>query len=303
MRTVGKPAGGLRTGRTGSPRGAARAGAPTTVPKTAKAGRAQPDRSGLSPAGTSAPESAPARGRPRRKKRGQWVPPQHGAWAMLLLPYLAGLLSAGFAWPELPLLVAWIGGYLLSYFALLAVKTRRPARYRDQLLAYGLTTLAAGAVVLAARPQLILYAPVFALALAVNGFFASRRDDRALVNGLVSAAAATLILPVVVSVAGGSPWDVGGPFTVVLLYLAGTVLFVKSCIRERGNTAMFAASAAFHAAALAVAAWITPVYAVAFGWYLVRAAGLPRRRMTPLQLGLVEIVSSLLLLVSVALAA
>ncbi|MCC9741829.1 YwiC-like family protein [Streptomyces sp. MNU89] len=231
------------------------------------------------------------------------MPPQHGAWAMLLLPYLAGLLSAGFAWPELPLLVAWIGGYLLSYFALLAVKTRRPARYRDQLLAYGLTTLAAGAVVLAARPQLILYAPVFALALAVNGFFASRRDDRALVNGLVSAAAATLILPVVVSVAGGSPWDVGGPFTVVLLYLAGTVLFVKSCIRERGNTAMFAASAAFHAAALAVAAWITPVYAVAFGWYLVRAAGLPRRRMTPLQLGLVEIVSSLLLLVSVALAA
>ncbi|WP_050930856.1 YwiC-like family protein [Streptomyces xinghaiensis] len=231
------------------------------------------------------------------------MPPQHGAWAMLLLPYLAGLLSAGFAWPDLPLLVAWTGGYLLSYFALLAVKTRRPARYRDQLLAYGLTTLAAGAVVLAARPQLILYAPVFALALAVNGFFASRRDDRALANGLVSAAAATLILPVVASVAGGSPWDAGGTFTVVLLYLAGTVLFVKSCIRERENKAMFAASAAFHAAALAVAAWIAPVYAVAFGWYLVRAAGLPRRRMTPLQLGLVEIVSSLLLLVSVALAA
>lgn len=293
MRTVGERAGGVRAGRTGNS-GAATPGGP---------GHAAGARPGAAPEAPGPARSAPARGRPRRKKRGQWVPPQHGAWAMLLLPYLAGLLSAGSAWPDLPLLAAWIGGYLLSYFALLAVKTRRPARYRDQLLAYGLTTLAAGAVVLAARPQLILYAPVFALALAVNGFFASRRDDRALVNGLVSAAAATLILPVVASVAGGSPWDVGGTFTVVLLYLAGTVLFVKSCIRERENKAMFAASAAFHAAALAVAAWIAPVYGVAFGWYLVRAAGLPRRRMTPPQLGLVEIVSSLLLLVSVALAA
>ncbi|MBQ0984942.1 YwiC-like family protein [Streptomyces sp. F63] len=231
------------------------------------------------------------------------MPPQHGAWAMLLLPYLAGLLTAGYAWPDLPLLVAWIAGYLLSYFALLAVKTRRPARYRDQLLAYGLTALAAGAVVLAARPQLVFYAPVFALALGVNGFFASRHDDRALVNGLVSAAAATLILPVVVSVAGGSPWEAGGTFTVVLLYLAGTVLFVKSCIRERGNRAMYSASAAFHAIALAVAAWIAPVHAVVFGWYLLRAVALPRRRMTPFRLGLVEIAGSLLILLSVALAA
>ena len=246
--------------------------------------------------------AAPGAGKRHRRRHHRWVPPQHGAWAMLLLPYLAGLLSAGFAWPDVPLLVAWIGGYLLSYFALLAVKTRRLARFRDQLIAYGLPTLAAGAVVLVARPRLIAYAPAFALALGVNAFFASRRNDRALVNGLVSAVAATLVLPVVASVAGISPWDVTGTFTVVLLYLAGTVFFVKTCIRERANRAMYLTSVAFHAAALVVAAWVAVEYAVAFAWYLIRAADLPRRELTPKHLGLIEMAGSLLLLASVALA-
>ena len=53
-----------------------------------------------------------------------WIPPQHGVWAMLLLPYLAGL-QYGTTWLDAPLLVVWLAGWLASYYALLAVKTRR----------------------------------------------------------------------------------------------------------------------------------------------------------------------------------
>lgn len=246
-----------------------------------------------------APRGTTTTARPRRRRR-QWVPPQHGAWAMLLVPYLAGLLTVGFAWPHLPLLVAWIAGYLLSYFALLAVKTRRLARFRTQVLAYGGTALAAGGMVLLARPGLIVYAPVFAAVLLINGFFASRRDDRALVNGLVSVAGAVVIMPVVASVAGVDPWRIADPLVASLLYFAGTVFFVKTCIRERDNRPLYLVSVGFHAVALAVASLLDPLYAVPFTWYLVRAALLPRRHATPKQLGLVEIGGSALLLAVVA---
>lgn len=220
---------------------------------------------------------------------------------MLLVPYLAGLITVGFSWVHLPLLLAWVGGYLLSYFALLAVKTRRLGRVRDQILLYGAITLAAGVTVLAARPQLLAFAPVFAVALAVNGFFASRRHDRALVNGLVSVVAAMLIMPVVAVAAEVTPWRVAGPFLVTLLYFTGSLLFVRTTIRERGNRRMLAVSAGFHVAALGTATWLAPLYAVPFACYLLRAVVLPRYALSPKQIGFVEIGSSVLLLLTVAL--
>lgn len=235
----------------------------------------------------------------RRHRKNQWIPPQHGAWAMLLVPYLAGLIEAGFSWVQLPLLTAWVGGYLLSYYALLAVKTRRPARVRAQLLVYGAVTAVCGLVVLVARPQILLFAPVFAAVLAVNAFFAKARHDRALANGLVSVLASVLILPVVAVAGGVSPWRVTGTFLVTLLYFTGSLLFVRTTIRARGDRRMRAGSVAFHAVALVGAAGIALPYAVPFTGFLIRAAALPGRSLTPKQVGIVEIVSSLALLASV----
>lgn len=243
------------------------------------------------------PRSAPAR-RPRRRKN-QWVPPQHGAWAMLLVPYLAGLIETGLSWVQLPLLLAWVGGYLLSYFALLAVKTRRPARVRAQLLLYGGVTAVCGLTVLAARPRLLLFAPVFAAVLAVNALFARARHDRALANGLVSVLASALILPVVAVAGGISPWRVTGTFLVTLLYFTGSLLFVRTTIRARGDRRMLTTSVAFHTVALGAAAWIALPYALPFTGFLVRAATVPRRGLNPKQIGIVEIVTSLALLATV----
>ncbi|NBM17993.1 hypothetical protein GUY61_20745 [Streptomyces sp. GC420] len=240
--------------------------------------------------------AVPARGH----RRGQWVPPQHGAWAMLLVPYLAGLITVGASWVQLPLLLAWLSGYMLSYFALLAVKTHRLERVRAQVFLYGGVTLAAGVTTLAARPELLLFGPVFAVVLGVNAVFASARRDRALVNGLVSVLAAALVLPVVAVAAGVTPWRVTGTFLVTLLYFTGSLLFVRTSIRERGNPRMLAVSAGFHAAALVAAGLVALPYAVPFAGYLVRAVVLPRRGLGPKQTGLVETAASALLLASVA---
>ena len=66
--------------------------------------------------------TASARPQPTRRTqagRHRWLPPQHGAWAMLLLPYIAAVCVTGPAWPQLPLLGAWLVGYLFSSYCLL----------------------------------------------------------------------------------------------------------------------------------------------------------------------------------------
>src|SRR5690606_1871428 len=150
-----------------------------------------------------------------------------------------------------------------------------------QLLLYGGVTAAAGVTVLLARPHLLLFAPLFAAVLAVNGLFARARRDRALANGLVSVVAATLVLPVVAVAGGASPWQAADPFLVTLLYFTGSLLFVRTTIRERGNRRVLAVSLAFHALALAAATWVALPYALPFAGLLIRAAVLPPRGLAP----------------------
>ncbi|MBO4208252.1 YwiC-like family protein [Micromonospora echinofusca] len=248
----------------------------------------------------STPVRVAAPPRPTRGRLRRYLPPQHGAWAMLLLPYLAALAVTGVRWPHLPLLGAWLAGYLFSYYALQAVKTRRTDRVRPQLLRYGPVTVACAVPVLVAEPALLVFAPGYALLLAGNAWYAWRRRERALVNDLLSVVQSCLLVFVVATIAGVPPGAVTEVFVAVLAYLAGTVLYVKTMIRERGSRVYRWASVGYHLLALVVAGrWLGPALTVLFAALLVRAAVLPGRRLSPKQVGLVEIALSVLLLVAV----
>lgn len=238
----------------------------------------------------------------RRRTVRRFVPPQHGAWAMLLLPYLAGLLTAGLRWPDLPLLGAWLSGYLLSYYLLQALKTRRINRFRQPITLYAPLTAAFAVPVVAVRPQVLLFAPAFAVLIAVNGYHAWRRRERALLNDLASVLQSCLMVFVVAAVAEFPPGRVAAAFTVVLLYLTGTVLHVKTMIRERGSDAYRRSSIVYHALALGAAASFGPVSGVVFALLLVRAWALPRHQLKPKYVGMVEIAASFLVLAAAALA-
>jgi hypothetical protein len=236
----------------------------------------------------------------RRRTTRQFVPPQHGAWAMLLVPWLAGVLTAGFRWAHLPLLGAWLAGYLLSYYVLQAVKTRRISRFRPQLLLYGPVAAALGLLVVALRPALLAYAPAYALLLALNVVYARRRDERALLNDLVSVVQSCLMVFVAATTAGAGPGRVAPAFFVVLLYFTGTVLYVKTMIRERGQASYYWTSVVYHALALGAAAVLGVPAAAVFVLLLLRAAVLPRYRLTPKHVGLIEIAASALVLATAA---
>ncbi|MBQ0895204.1 YwiC-like family protein [Micromonospora sp. U56] len=238
----------------------------------------------------------------RRRRIRRFMPPQHGAWAMLLLPYVVGVALVGPRWPHLPLLGAWLAGYLLSYYAFQAIKTRRPRRFADQLLAYGLGTAPLAATVVLARPAVLWYAPIYAALLAVNVGYAWSRRERALLNDLASVAQSCLLLFIVAAIAEMSPARVVPAFVTLLLYLVGTVFYVKTMIRERGNARYNRLSVGFHLAALAVAAWLDALLVPVFLLLLIRAGVLPARRLRPAQVGAIEIVCSLLVLVVVLIA-
>lgn len=220
---------------------------------------------------------------------------------MLVVPYLLGVLGAGWFWLQLPLLVAWLSGYLLTYYLFLALKTRRMARVRPQILVYSAITVPAVVVVLLGRPELLGYAPLYAVLFGINAWYAWRRSDRALANDFAAVVEGCLMVLVAAGAAGVRPGAVLGPFVVALLYFTGTVLYVKTMIRERGERGYLVASIGYHAAAVVPAALLAWPLAVPFGWFLMRAAWFPRRQLTPEQVGLIEIANCLLLLVMVPL--
>ncbi|HEX6338599.1 MAG TPA: YwiC-like family protein [Jiangellaceae bacterium] len=237
----------------------------------------------------------------------KFVPPQHGAWAMLTVPYFAGLLVAGWSWVAAPLGIAWLAGYLLSYYVFLAIKTGRPGRWRAQLVVYSALAVPLVSVVVWARPSVLWYATAFAALSAVNAWYARRRRERALLNDLASVVQSCLMVLVVTTVAQAPLADSAGAFAVCLAYFAGTTFYVKTMIRERSNVTYRRWSIGYHAAALAVVAvattamagWLGLVWVAVFGWFLVRAWLLPGRGLPPKQVGFIEIGNCVLLLAAI----
>lgn len=270
-------------------------------------------------------------------KRADWIPKQHGAWAMLAVPYLAGVITSGGSWRQLPLGLFWLAGYFAFYAGGVWVRSRRKPRYRPPVLAYGAVAAVLAVVVVVTSPGLLVWVPPYAVIAAVSLWFSSRRDDRALANDAVTMLAACLFALVTYQAAyDGASWSaawsaswsaswsaenpgrVTSTATAVAVavlcygYFLGTALYVKTLIRERTSTAYHRASIAYHAAwslawALAglmhlpgVGSMGSPV-GTFFAVLTVRAAAMAGRRVRPLYVGLGEIVASIMLLILVAL--
>jgi hypothetical protein len=131
---------------------------------------------------------------------------------------------------------------------------------------------------------------------------------RDLASRLAQTAIALVLVPAAACVSGA--WEteaVVGATLVAAGYLVGTVLVVRSVIRERGNRGFVALSVGFHAAFLAVAMVALPwPYAACAAGLLARAIALPfveRRRagtsrpLRPVQVGIVEMVASTVLVI------
>ncbi|WP_234423983.1 YwiC-like family protein [Intrasporangium calvum] len=227
-----------------------------------------------------------------------WVPNQHGAWAMLASPLAVGGLAGGPAWVHLPLTGLWFVGYFAFFATSLWLKARRRPRYWPPVRAYGAATLLLGLATLALEPGLVVWAPVFLLPLGVGLAAAAARRERELLSGLATVVGSGLMT--VVAYAAGPGPDLGRAWLLALtqfLYFAGTVFYVKSAIRERGHRRFLWESVAAHLVATGVVLAYSPWLALAFVVLTARAAVVPPLGATPKQLGIGEIVATLVVAV------
>lgn len=252
--------------------------------------------------------------KPRKRLGPGWVPREHGAWAMLVVPAVVGALLTAATWRNALLLVTWLVAYLAFHATGLWLRASRRPRYWPPVRAYGLAVLVLGGTLLASAPGVLRWAPVYAVLLATSLTCSVRRADRSWLNDGVTVGAAMLMTVVAAGLgrdadpgAGtlGGTWVPPGAgdtavwttTAVLAAYFLGTVPYVKTLLRERGNRAVLTFSIAYHAALIVIAAAVLVGLAardaeadsltvaallvvVAVG-LLLRAVLVPRRRPWP----------------------
>ncbi|MDO5678283.1 MAG: YwiC-like family protein [Propionibacteriaceae bacterium] len=236
-----------------------------------------------------------------------WLPNQHGAWAMIIVPFLVGLLLVfpyrPLDWGDLALFVTWLIGYFA--FDALVFILKSPARRRHQYYAafgtYAAIAGVAGLITLYFRGWSILYwVPVYAVLLGTALYLAGTKRERSVLSGVLTIVASCGLMGVL-RTSGGVDFvraDEIAVMVAITAYFIGTIFHVKALIRERNNPKSTPRSLTYHVA-LAVAV----VVAVLLGWLtwgwiiwavalIVRAWWMPRERRKPMQIGIVEIIMS-----------
>jgi YwiC-like protein len=240
-----------------------------------------------------------------RSRRDPLVPGQHGAWAFLALPIALAVTRVGWFPLLVPTTLAWVAAYPLSWAASGRLTARRPERFDRPLVLWGALVALAGLPVLVTTPWVVWVVAGYGALWLVNLGFARRRRERSLANDLVLVAECTLMLPVTLAIATGSrgwspPYLVPRDGILLLVVacavaLTGSVLHVKSLIRERHDRRYAAGSRAFAVAGAALVALsaaasggsavvVVPFLALAARAWLVRG---PAWR--PARVGLVEL--------------
>lgn len=232
---------------------------------------------------------------------------------MLVLPLLLGVASSSPSAWQLVLAGAALAGYLMSATLQSWSRARRPPEYHWPILVYGVALAVLGLVLVIAFPPVALSLSV-AVPAAIVVFKGARPGTRRdLANSAAQVAQALVLVPAAAYVSG--EFDIGRvvPYSAVAAaYLLGTVLVVRSVLRERGNVAFAALSVGFHAAGTALALAMLPGgYALLAAGLAARAIALPvarrirasgERPLRPIHVGMVEIGASLaVVLVSFAL--
>lgn len=251
----------------------------------------------------------------------RWIPDQHGAWAMVLLPAMAGMTLSGATPTQLWLLAAWLLCYFLQFSTARWVKSKFRKRYRRPVLVYGALTAAAGVPFVLLHPEVLAWAPVFAVLLAVSLMASWQRRERSLwANAAAVLATATMatVMPLFGEhpAAGGAVagFDVFGmhvPLSREGCYAAaifaftqfGSVLFVKTMIRERGKRSYLRASVIWNIVLTCLGFAAQPTLGAGGATLLARSVVLPllarNRTVGPMVTGLVECATSLMVFASV----
>ncbi|MBO0961221.1 YwiC-like family protein [Neobacillus sp. MM2021_6] len=224
-----------------------------------------------------------------------FLPKQHGAWAMLIIPFWLGVMDGGFLWQHIPFFLGWLLLYLATYPMLLLFKKKKLSFYTKWTLIYMIPALLLLLIPLIERPSIVFFGLLMIPFFTINAYYTSRNQDRAFMNDI----SAILVF----SIAGLASSFLGqgvigfetiiSPFLTSVLFFIGCTFYVKSMIREKKNTTFKWISWIYHL--LLVIAWIASgfwIAAIAYIPSLFRAIIFYGKKLSPKQIGIYEIINS-----------
>jgi uncharacterized membrane protein len=242
-----------------------------------------------------------------------WIPTDPGAWTIAMMPAIAGALIGGGSWRAWWTVIAWALCYCTQFTVSRWLFSHRRRRYLAPAITHTVLLAVVGLPLVALTPELLWWAPLYAALLALSWFAAARRAERSLWGNAVSVVAACAMAIVICSMGSGAQADspaapsiaTAGLITaaVFLLYDYGSVLFVKTMMRERGKRSYYIASVTWSIAFAAVATALHPALGIVAALPLLRAVVLPvllaQKRIKPIAAAPTEVVTSLAIFIAV----
>ncbi len=225
-----------------------------------------------------------------------FMPKQHGAWAMVTVPFWLGVIAGGFVWQDVPFFLGWVLLYLATYPMLLLFKKKKMSFYTGWTLRYLIPAVLLLLFPFAENPAVVYFGLLMIPFFIINTFYSSQNKDRAFMNDLSAIFAfsfASLASSFLSSriVTGESIFV----FSASVLFFVGSTFYVKTMIREKKNPQFKWLSWIYHL--------ILPLIWLAFGYWiaaiavlpsLLRAVGFYGKPLSTKMVGIYEIVNAAL---------
>ena len=276
---------------------------------------AEPAPDASSGAGTRAPARGPSTGSSAIRWRPQF-PPQHGAWAFIAVPVLVGMAVAGWGAVGWLYLLALLAAYPVGYYGGRALTarirrgswTRLARRELSRAVPWAVLLGLLGLPLVVLRPWLLLVGAGLAALWLLGLWVADRFGERSMANDLVLVAQALVAVPSTVALVAGPGAVSGGlaaaTWTATALvagYLVGSVIHVKSLLREADDLRWRRLDIGWHVLLVVLAALADPWWLVGFGPALIRSV-VARPGARPGLIGGIEAIVAVLVVVAAVLA-
>lgn len=125
--------------------------------------------------------------------RSGWFPTEHGAYAMVIMPFWIGAGLAGVCWSHALLFLAWMVSYFAFFAATLWLRSGFKDRYFRPVQVYGVFTGILGATNIILHTPLLEWGVLFLPVLAIAATQAYQRKERSILSRTASVIAASLM--------------------------------------------------------------------------------------------------------------
>lgn len=223
------------------------------------------------------------------------LPKQHGAWAMLLIPFLLGMIAGNPTFLHLSLFLGWLFLYLATYpLLMIAKKKKMTPFYKKWTIIYTMIALPFLLICLCNEWTLVYFGFAMLPFFLINIYFAKHNKERTFINDI------TAILEFGIGglasyYVGSGSLDLGAwmIFIYTFLFFLGSTLYIKSMIREKKNTEFKYYSWGYHLLLLLSVALISWIAALAYLPSAFRAWMFYGKKISVITIGILEIVNAM----------